>query len=91
MSDDDFAIAAGDIDFTVTWTTIMANGKADNKNEPIVSTGTITLAATELPSLEPPVVEDTTDGDTGDDTDGDSATFIKATSVALGAFAVMLA
>jgi hypothetical protein len=89
MSDDDFALAAGDIGVTVTWTNIDAKGKA--AGEPIVTSTTVTLAKTELPSLAPPAEEeDGEDGEGGDEA-GDSATFIKATSVALGAFAVMLA
>ena len=91
MSEDGMAITAGDIGVTVTWTTIDTKGKAV-KDAALVTSTTVTLAATELPSLEPPV--DETDGGDGDGEtgeEGDSAAFIKATSVALGAFAVMLA
>lgn len=90
MSGEGFAIAAGDIGVTVTWTNIDSKGKAENA-DPSVTATTVTLAATELPSLEPPVVEETDDGTGETDEEGDSAAFIKATSVALGAFAVMLA
>lgn len=90
MSEDGMAITAGDIGVTVTWTTIDTKGKAD-KAGAIVTEATVTLAATELPSLEPPVVEETDGGDGETGEEGDSAAFIKATSVALGAFAVMLA
>lgn len=89
----DFDLTEGaTVGVTVTWTDVTVNaknGKITNA-DPVTTTTEITLARTELPSLEPPVVEETDDG-TGEDEEGDSATFIKATSVALGAFAVMLA
>merc|ERR1712013_541635 len=84
MSDDDFALAAGDIGVTVAWTNIAKDKAA---GDAIVSSTTVTLAKTELPSLAPPAEEDGEDNEGGDE-EGDSATFIKATSVALGAFAV---
>ena len=90
MSEDGMAITAGDIGVTVTWTTI-EKGKATKSADPLVTSTTVTLAATELPSLEPPVVDETDEGDGETGEEGDSAAFIKATSVALGAFAVMLA
>merc|ERR1711918_37393 len=72
------AIAAGDIGVTVTWTNIDSKGKAENA-DPSVTATTVTLAATELPSLEPAVVEETDDGTGETDEEGDSAAFIKAT------------
>merc|ERR1712013_11345 len=88
MSDDDFALAAGDIGVTVTWTNIAKDKAA---GDAIVTSTTVTLAKTELPSLAPPAEEEDGEDNEGGDEEGDSATFIKATSVALGAFAVMLA
>ena len=87
----DFDLVEGaTLGVTVTWTEIV-KGKADKTADPSTFETTITLARADLPSLEPPVVEETDDGTDGETEEGDSATFIKATSVALGAFAVMLA
>ena len=81
---DDFNVAAGDVDVTVSWITINDEGKAEDK--PLLSKVTLTLAQTELPLIE----EGTDEGDDNGNKK-DSATFIKATSVALGAFDIMLA
>ena len=88
----DFDLTEGaTVGVTVTWTDITVNAKNSKitNTDPVTTETTITLAKADLPSLEPPVVEETDEGTETEE--GDSATFIKATSVALGAFAVMLA